>query len=288
MALPFDATLKDLVTSYPQDWLAAIGRPGEARLISPELSSVSADADLVFEREDRLFHLEAQTGPDPDLPRRVLRHNVLLHERFGLPVESFVILLRRRADRGDLIGRVQYGTTDGRSILDFRFEVLRLWQRPYAEMLAGGLGMVPLAVLGALPDNVPKETALEAVVEQVKRRILTEAPAPEVGKLLMASFILTGLRVPQDVLVALYQGVVAMRDSSGYQVILNEGVALGVTKGRVQEALHILLLQGRDRFGEPDPSILAALTATNDTERLEMLAKRILRVSSWEELLANS
>ena len=38
--------------------------PGEARLISSDLSSVSASADLVFHRGDRLLHLDFQSGPD--------------------------------------------------------------------------------------------------------------------------------------------------------------------------------------------------------------------------------
>src|SRR5437764_13230192 len=101
MPLPFDATLKDLMRDYPGDWLAALGRPGPAALITPDLSSVSAFADLVFRRGDGLLHVDAQAGPDAALPRRILRYNVLLHEEYALPVESFVILLRRRADRPD-------------------------------------------------------------------------------------------------------------------------------------------------------------------------------------------
>ncbi len=279
MPLPFDATLKDLVRGYPQDWLTALGRPGQARLITPDLSSVSAFADLVFQRDDRLFHLDAQTGPDPELPRRVLRYNVLLHERFGLPVESFVVLLRRRADRGDLTGRVHYEDADGRTILDFRFEVLRLWERPCADFLSGGLGMVPLATLGALPGDTAEETALEAVVNRMTQRITDEAPRPEAARLLTASYILTGLRVPPDILQHLFQGTAAMRESSTYQAILNQG--------RVEEARNILLRLGRlRRFGEPDPTELAALTAISDTERLEAMADRILTAASWQDLLA--
>src|SRR5207253_7203077 len=152
MPLKFDATLKDLVRASPRDWLAALGCPGEARLISADLSSVSAFADLVFQGDDRLLHLDFQTGADAALPRRTLRYNVLLYEQFGLPVESFIILLRRRADRSDLTGHVQYAGADGSPILDFRFTVVRVWQRPCEEFLNGGLGLAPLATLGALPE----------------------------------------------------------------------------------------------------------------------------------------
>jgi hypothetical protein len=76
----------------------------------------------------------------------------------------------------------------------------------------------------------------------------------------------------------LFQGATAMRDSSGYQAILDEG--------RTEEARKILLLLGRDQFGEPDPTVLTALTAINETERLEELAKRIRRAASWQDLFA--
>jgi predicted transposase YdaD len=265
--------------------LSALGRPGDARLITPDLSSVSAFADLVFQRDDRLFHLDTQTGPDADLPRRILRYNVLLHERFNLPVESFVVLLRRRADRGDLTGRVHYENAEGRPILDFQFEVLRLWERPCAEFLSGGLGIVPLATLGALPVDTAEETALEAVVNRLTQRIMEEAPRPEAARLLTASYILTGLRVPPAIVDHLFQGAEAMRESSTYQAILDEGRKEGRKEGRAEEARTIVLRQGRIRFGEPTPALLSVLTAISDTDHLEALAERILTAVSWQDLL---
>jgi len=278
MPLPFDATLKDLVRTYPQDWLTALGRPGDARLITPDLSSVSAFADLVFERTDRLLHVDFQTGPDPALPRRMLLYNALLHERFERPVEGFAVLLRRRADRSDLTGEVRYTAADGNLVLHFRFTVLRVWQRPCTEFLSGGLGLVPLAVLGELPAGAEEETALAAVVRQLEERITREAPRPEAVKLLTASYILTGLRVPRTIANDLFQGVAAMKDSDTYQAILD--------RGRVDEARRIVLRLGRRRWGEPDAPALAALQALQDVQRLEALTERVDNVSGWEELLA--
>ena len=85
MALPFDATVKDLVRDYPADWLAQLGAPttGPVRLLTPDLSTLTAFADLVFDLGGWLLHLDLQRGPDPVLPRR-------------------------RADRGDLADRVSY------------------------------------------------------------------------------------------------------------------------------------------------------------------------------------
>jgi predicted transposase YdaD len=282
MPLPFDATMKDLVRSYPQDWLAALGRPGGAQLISPDLSSVTAFADLVFQREDRLYHLEVQSGADADLPRRVLRYNVLLHELYGVPVESIIVLLRRSADNAELAGRVHYEDAGGQSILDFRFEIVRVWQRPMAEFVNGGFGLVPLAVLAELPTAESTERALKIVVEQMTERITRELVQPESGHLLTAAYILSGLRVRPEIVDRVFEGVKDMQESSTYQALLSKGRI----EGRIEGERTLLLRQARVRFGEPDPALLAALTGITDVDRLEVLGERIFRVNSWQEWLA--
>jgi len=74
----------------------------------------------------------------------------------------------------------------------------------------------------------------------------------------------------------LFQAVLNMRESVTYQAILKEG--------RLEEVRNILLLQGRDRLGEPSAKILALLFAETDLSRLEALAIRLLHVKTWEEL----
>ena len=72
-----------------------------------------------------------------------------------------------------------------------------------------------------------------------------------------------------------------MKESSTYQAILQEGKA----EGKAEEARRMLLLQGRDRFGEPSAKIVALLDAVTDLGGLEALGLRLLRVKTWEELL---
>ena len=75
----------------------------------------------------------------------------------------------------------------------------------------------------------------------------------------------------------LFQAVLKMRESVTYQAILKEG--------RLEEVRNILLLQGRDRFGEPSAKIIALLFTETDLGRLEALAIRLLHVKTWAELL---
>ena len=80
-----------------------------------------------------------------------------------------------------------------------------------------------------------------------------------------------------------------MKESTTYQAILEEGEAIGVAKGeakgKAEEARKLLLLQGREQFGEPPAKIVAQLDALTDLVRLEALMVRLLHVKTWEELL---
>lgn len=69
-----------------------------------------------------------------------------------------------------------------------------------------------------------------------------------------------------------------MKESVTYQAILEEGRVDGIKK--------MLLVLGTDRFGAPDEATSAVIGAINEEARLEELSKRLLHVSSWEELLA--
>ena len=75
-----------------------------------------------------------------------------------------------------------------------------------------------------------------------------------------------------------------MAESSSYQLLLREGFA----KGFVTGVQTVLLRQGRKRFGPPDAATQARIECIIEPAALEMLAERLLEVSSWEELLAGA
>jgi predicted transposase YdaD len=175
-------------------------------------------------------------------------------------------------------GAVHYQMVPRRGRLDFRFEVIRLWQRPAEELLAGGLGVVPLAPLGKLPPGVRPPAGLAGVVGRVVERITREAAPDEGAELLTAAQVFTGLRAAKAKVKELFRGVRAMRESSGYQLILDEG--------REEEARKILLRQGQRKFGPPDPAVEATLQGITDLERLERMTDRIFDATSWPDLLA--
>jgi hypothetical protein len=83
-----------------------------------------------------------------------------------------------------------------------------------------------------------------------------------------------------------------MKESVTYQAILREGWAEGFAKGfakgfaqgQVDEARRVLLLIGRQRFGEPPLEVAAALESLTDLQKLEELVLRSQWAAGWHEL----
>lgn len=276
---PFDATLKDLAEVDAASWPALVG-PWPVRrvtLIDAEVSTVTAASDKVFrvegEGDDWLLHLEWESGHAGGAAEQAHLYSNLLRSRHGLLVRSVVVLLRPEANATNLTGRLELRFPDEVEPYDlFRYRVLRVWELPLERLLAGGLGTLALA-----PLTDEAASRLPAVLSRMEERFQQEAAPPLAAKLRAATFVLLGLRYPAEMIRQLFQGVIGMRESSTYQLILSEG--------ELREAKKLLLLQGRKKFGPPDEATAAALEAIADLARLEQLHDRLLEVSSWQELL---
>jgi len=210
----------------------------------------------------------------------MLRYNVLLKNRHGPPVRSVVILLRPKADGPEMTGVVRH-TVANEPYLEFQYRVVRIWQKPVDEILAGGVGTLALAPLA----NV-KEPELPAVIQRMKDRARAELPPGEEAVLWTATYVLMGLRFDDALAKELLKGVRAMEESVTYQAIIRKGEAKGMAEGEIKEAQRILLLIGTGAFGAPDAATKAALAAIEDRERLETLIQQVAKAKSWQELLA--
>jgi predicted transposase YdaD len=288
MPKPFDATCKGLLEESPPDWPSLIGRPHRrVGMIDADVSTFSGGADKVlrlYGAPDSLLHIDFQAGPDAGLPRRVHVYKALLEDRHDLLVRSVIVLLRPEAELASVNGLYQRQFAGEEPHVQFRYDLIRVWRLSAARLLAGGLGTLPLAPISAVT-----EAELPAVVERMKERLRGPHQRARARRLWTATYVLMGLRYPRELTDKLLQGVVDMEESVTYQAIIEKGVAkgeaIGLTKGSLQEAKRFLLLLGRDRFGEPDPQVLAALEAITDVQRLEQLGVRLSKVASWHDLL---
>ena len=285
MPKPFDATTKHLVESRPGDWLEYAGLiRAEVEVVDADLSTITAAADRVLRIKapnPQLVHLEFQASYDREMGERLLRYNVLLHGRHGLPVLSVVVLLRPEADGPAMTGVVEHRLPEGRRYLEFAYQIVRTWEKPVESVLAGGLATLPLAPLSAVSPE-----ALPGVVERMRERIGREATPDEAAHLWTATYVLLGLRYSSETAGRLLQGVQAMRESATYQAILDEGRVEGRAEGEARAARMILFLLGEKRFGPSSAQTRAAIESISSAERLERLSARLLDVENWDELLA--
>jgi hypothetical protein len=71
-----------------------------------------------------------------------------------------------------------------------------------------------------------------------------------------------------------------MKDSVTYQAILDEGKILALQE--------LLLEQGEENFGDPSNETKMTVRGITDLDRLKKLCRRLLHVTTWQELFAES
>jgi predicted transposase YdaD len=300
VSAPYDAASKDLIETDPLGWVTFLGCAAPewaVRLVDAELSTVTTESDKVIRVDVPsrwLLHIEIQSGSDASIERRVLRYNALLHARHGVPVASVIVLLRRTAEMTWLNGCLTMAPPVGPS-WEFRYEVVRVWQRPVADFLNGPIGLIPFAPLADVTaDDLP------AVVSGMRTRIEDLRDRPLAMKLWSAAYLLMGLRFDRALIDNVLSGVVQMEESVTYQAILQrglergiqqgraEGRAEGLTEGRAEEAVAMLLIFAEQKLGAPNAEQQAALRAITDPTRIEALCKKLRDVSTWDELLTGA
>jgi len=179
----WDTKLKQLMLQAPKEvvsWLLD-GALFEQEL-SPHLSYRNVDADLLYQirlnDQPMLLHLEFQRRRDPQMAQRVWEYNVLATCKFGCPVYSFVLYLKKDGSVAE--SPHQVCLHDGRQIHHFVFEVIKLWEVPSAMLqradLPGLLPLLPLTREGRKRETI--ETMISGLClagEAPKRELLSIA-----------------------------------------------------------------------------------------------------------------
>ena len=282
MSMTFDATLKDMGRDSPKGFLATFDRPPTklVKLLNVDLSTVTSAADLILGLGDPLeeiVHFDFQSSAAAWKHAEVMVYNALLFGHYHVPVHSIVLLLRPEAAHSNMNGVIRYAARPGRGGMDFGYEVVRLWERPVEELLAADLGVLPLAMLGRLPEGLSLEDGLAAVAQRVAERVTSEAPPERTRKLLTDAYLLTGLRIRRDAAARIFRGVRVMQESDTYLAILDEG--------QEKFAKKAILAIGEERFGPAEESVNAQLCSIGDPERLERMLRRAVKAADWQEIL---
>jgi hypothetical protein len=282
MAKTFDATLKDMGRDSPEGFLTTFDRPptGPVKPLNVDLSTVTTAADLILGLGDPLeeiIQLDFQSSAAGWKHGDLLVYHALLFAHYHVPVHTVMVLLRPEAAHSNQSGPIRYAPRPGRGSMDFSYEIVRLWERPAEELLAGDLGVVPLAMLGRLPEDLSLEEGLAVVAQRVVERLTREVPPERAKKLLTEALLLTGLRVRRDVAVRIFRGVRLMQESDTYLMILDEG--------REKGAREDILLFGEEKFGPANDAVKAQLSMVTELDRLKRMVRRAAKAASWQEIL---
>ena len=288
MSKPFDTTLKDLLNVYAVDWANWLGpeiglsATIEVEPLDVDLSTVQMSADKVFRLKapaEGLLHIEPQASHDSGFPGRLLQYNALLDARYGNPVYSVALLLRRDAERG-VTGVVSRCRQNGTEYLRFEYTVIKVWELHIEPLMASGIGALPLVLL-----TNEAEGQLGTLVDRIDERLRAEQ-VPDADRifLLTCGYILLGLRYDDDVIQNAYTRVRRMKESSTYQAILREGREEGELKGELKTRQSTLLDILRDRFGEVPPEVELRIWAVTEAARLQHAILRAIRISTIDDL----
>ena len=281
MGMTFDATLKDLGRDCPHGIPTEFDQPPTMPVwvLNVDLSTVTKAADLVLgigEPLNEIVHVEFQSSAAAWKHADLLAYNSLLFDQHHVPVHTILVLLRPQAAHSNTDGQVSYAPRPGRGRMLFEYQVVRLWERPAERLLAGELGLAPLAVLGGLPEGTTLEDGLAAVVQKLVDRLTHEAQPEQAIKLVTTALLLTGLRVSRNVALKIFRGVSMLEESDTYLMILEQGEERATRRA--------ILLVGEARLGAADEAVKNRLADIKDAERLTRMVQKAATASTWEEI----
>jgi hypothetical protein len=224
-----DRPIKVLFQSQGQSLLPFIGesRPGVrvtgAQAVELPVAKRTVDCVLRLEHDSLVWyrHLEFQSSPDPDMPRRCFEYGTRLVLQHDAPVLTTVVCLLPGADRGAKDAfRLEVG---GQVVNEWRFDVVRLWEIDVSLALRSGepgpLALVPLLRGGERPENL-----LEAV------GALDAMPQAAATDAISVLLDLASQRYDRSTLLGVLGKERAMQ-SWLWQMGVDEGEAKGLDKG---------------------------------------------------------
>jgi hypothetical protein len=278
MEQPFDPAMKTLAELAPADWLPLVKR--RRRHVTVEDSDVgtivSGASDKLFRVHDKpsyLLHLDFEAGHfRSEFPLRLRLYNSVFEYRYRCVVLSVPVLLCPAADSPQWNGLLQSGFPGETPLSTLRYVVVRVWELPVEQLLSGGVGTLALAPISNVPEN-----QVRTVIRRMKERLSGSTAPRRSADIWAATYVLLGLRYSRELAYALFEEVLGMEESSTFRAI--------VDRGRVEEARHILLLQGEKQFGPADDAQRAVIESMADRAQLEELLVRVLSTDSWQELL---
>jgi len=269
----YDLTLKDLFHNQPRRLLKLLTGCAGGRPLTVEYPEVrQRRPDLVLELDDgRIYHLEIQSGPDPEMPWRMLEYYTLIrrtHDR--IPVQQ-ILYVGEPPIR--LMDRIE------ESPLQFHYQVVDIRTIDCRELLESPeIEDNLLALLCRMEDETH---AVRAILERIAA--LAERPRRDALQKLL---ILSGLRPLKTVIrreVEKMPIALNLQDNEFFREAFEEGMEKGREEGREEEGRRLLEKMARLRFGPLPEWALSKLEGAT-REELERWGERLVQVERLEEV----
>ncbi|MBE3566263.1 MAG: hypothetical protein IMW90_11100 [Thermogemmatispora sp.] len=294
MVSSWDLSLKRLFSLAAQDLITFV-LPGASHVqqasgefvlaIDPpltELGALYADAlsTCTLAGKPLLIHLEFQSRADPSMPQRLLMYNILADRRFGYPVLSCVIYLRRC---GVPTTPYQRFLPDDSPVHEFYFRIVKLWELSAQALLARQLpGLLPLLPLSREGHS---RQVIRTMIERLQQARQYELL--EVG-LLLASLAWADAPASerqwlQEQFTMLTEFLQELKQTDAARALIQEGRQEGLQEG-LQKNRRLLVDIVSARFSSLSELAALAATAISDLDTLLTLTGQASTVPDAEHL----
>jgi predicted transposase YdaD len=281
----YDQALKRLITQDHDGFLSLVMPDVTWQAdLSSELPDAPRLADFVWQvkrrKEQFILHIELQTKVESDIGGRMALYAIRIWEQHKLPVYSVVVFLRPAATMPTSPFTI---ACLGEDRLTCKYDIIKVWEHDPSQILSTThYALWPLA--GLMGQVTPESTL--AIAEQIVQAPLSRHEKSELTGLLV---VLAGARIDRNLLLQLLRGRTMIDDiikeSSFYEVVLEEGIEKGIEKGRAEGQLDLMRQLARDalagRFGALDEALADHIGKLTD---MEVLRRLILDATKFPDL----
>lgn len=205
-----------------------------------EFQQISAKrADLIFQAEDEIFHIEFQSANHPKMIHRMLNYANEIMRTYNKPPYQFLIYTGNRVL--NMINDVNFQYSKN-SRLDYGYEIVNFSEMEIETILAlNSIDILPILVLSkpvGLNKKAHLKTILNIIIERTKGCDIDSRK-----NLILKTEILAGINYSESVIYNIFEEIIKMLDikqSSTYQRILKEGLKEGIEQGIEQGILKVL------------------------------------------------
>jgi hypothetical protein len=283
---PFDRILKAFADEAPRLFLRLLGLPSDVDIqpmrteTAPPMAMPDYVATLRRGGKEVIFHAEFEARYHSGIPLDMARYGLSLVWQHHLPVESVLVLLRPEGTPAKVpeVGCYKIGGTETRH----RYRVVRCWEMDPTPVLdTGDPRLLSWALLmkstgeqvrriGALVGSGGDEEALARFLILGDVRYDRSALQEMLGGGKMSGFDKAYLEASNTA-----REIRAKAWAEGAAVGKAEGIVEGQTKGKVNEARHVLRIGLRAKF--PKLEQLPEIDRISSAEQLEALVENVFR-----------